>query len=152
MIVRMIAVELRAMAARGNGNQDPGLLDGSDCGFPVRPKMRPDEDPHGPLGEAPFTGFHAPGGFQGLPVFGAGYGGGQGFKLPQGSNPGSNAPASLLNSTGMGGQNSSLTVANSISSLSPAIVQKLLHQSQQQAHFPVSIIYRGAWGVFVSAF
>nr|XP_037287364.1 protein Gawky-like isoform X1 [Rhipicephalus microplus] len=133
-----LAVELRAMAARGNGNQDPGLLDGSDCGFPVRPKMRPDEDPHGPLGEAPFTGFHAPGGFQGLPVFGAGYGGGQGFKLPQvkGSNPGSNAPASLLNSTGMGGQNSSLTVANSISSLSPAIVQKLLHQSQQQAHFP----------------
>ncbi|XP_050029860.2 protein Gawky isoform X2 [Dermacentor andersoni] len=132
-------IDLRTMATRGNGSQDSGLLDGSDCGFPVggRPKMRPDDDSHGPLGEPPFPGFHAAGGFQGLPVFGAGYGGGQGFKPPQvkGSNQGSNAPASLLNSTGMGGQNSSLTVGNSISSLSPALVQKILQQQQQQ-HFP----------------
>ncbi|XP_065310270.1 protein Gawky isoform X8 [Dermacentor albipictus] len=132
-------IDLRTMATRGNGSQDSGLLDGSDCGFPVggRPKMRPDDDSHGPLGEPPFPGFHAAGGFQGLPVFGAGYGGGQGFKPPQvkGSNQGSNTPASLLNSTGMGGQNSSLTVGNSISSLSPALVQKILQQQQQQ-HFP----------------
>ncbi|KAH9365619.1 hypothetical protein HPB48_005783 [Haemaphysalis longicornis] len=108
-------MDLQAIT-RGAGNQDGGgLLDGSDCGLGGRPKMRPDEDPHGPLGggDAPFAGFH--GGFQGLPVFGAGYGAGgggaQGFKPPpiKGSNQGSNAPASLLNSTGMGGQNSSLT-------------------------------------------
>ncbi|XP_077490623.1 trinucleotide repeat containing adaptor protein gawky isoform X1 [Amblyomma americanum] len=129
---------------RGNGAQDSGLLDGSDCGLGgIRPKMRSDEDPHGPLGEAPFAGFHpAAAGFQGLPVFGAGYGGGQGFKPPpvKGSNQGSNAPASLLNSTGMGGQNSSLTVGNSISSLSPALVQKILQQQQQQQqqHFPAN--------------
>ncbi|XP_077526607.1 trinucleotide repeat containing adaptor protein gawky isoform X2 [Haemaphysalis longicornis] len=137
-------MDLQAIT-RGAGNQDGGgLLDGSDCGLGGRPKMRPDEDPHGPLGggDAPFAGFH--GGFQGLPVFGAGYGAGgggaQGFKPPpiKGSNQGSNAPASLLNSTGMGGQNSSLTVGNSISSLSPALVQKILQQQQQQQqqHFP----------------
>lgn len=79
-------MDLQAIT-RGAGNQDGGgLLDGSDCGLGGRPKMRPDEDPHGPLGggDAPFAGFH--GGFQGLPVFGAGYGAGgggaQGFKPP----------------------------------------------------------------------
>ncbi|KAG0412179.1 hypothetical protein HPB47_010694, partial [Ixodes persulcatus] len=126
-------MDLQAMA-RAGGVPDSGLLDGSDCGGRGGPKMRGDDggpDPHGPHGEPPFPGFHGGSGFQGLPVFGAGYGAaqGQGFKPPpvKGSNQGG-----LLNSGGLGGQNSSLTVGNSISSLSPALVQKIL----QQQHFP----------------
>ncbi|CAN7941214.1 unnamed protein product, partial [Ixodes hexagonus] len=127
-------MDLQAMARAGSV-PDSGLLDGSDCGGRGGPKMRGDDgpDPHGggPHGEPPFPGFHGGSGFQGLPVFGTGYGAaaGQGFKPPpvKGSNQGG-----LLNSGGLGGQNSSLTVGNSISSLSPALVQKIL----QQQHFP----------------
>lgn len=83
---RALAVDLQAMA-RAGGVPDSGLLDGSDCGGRGGPKMRGDDggpDPHGPHGEPPFPGFHGGSGFQGLPVFGAGYGAaqGQGFKPP----------------------------------------------------------------------
>ncbi|XP_064478537.1 protein Gawky-like isoform X3 [Ornithodoros turicata] len=92
----------------------------------------------GPPYAAPAGGFHGSpsGGFQGLPIFGAGYGAAQGFKPPvKGSGLNGNTATSLLSGAGMGGasaggQNSSLS--NGISSLSPALVHKILQQQQVQ--------------------
>lgn len=129
--------------------------DGGEC-FRGPKGMRGDDlgDRHGgggpldvgPPHAAPGGGFHGSpsGGFQGLPPFGAGYGAAQGFRPPvKGSGLNGNTATSLLSGAGMGGavaaagataggQNSSLSMGNSISSLSPALVQKILQQQQVQ--------------------
>ncbi|XP_023237816.1 protein Gawky-like isoform X5 [Centruroides sculpturatus] len=131
--------ELQTLSTRENNTLDLDSFGGSGrC--KMRPNMPEEICLDHPLVDANFGpgNFHGSAGFQGQQILAPAFGGAQTLKpqVKQGSGLNSNTPSSLLSNAALGGQASSLNMGNSISSLSPALVQKILQQHQPPTFNP----------------